>query len=302
MMGRSQKDVDTELNETLVSLLLPLSRRMLEGGLGIGDLVRAAKQAYLQAAIAYVSSVSSRVSASHLSVVTGLTRKEVTAMLHEIEGATTAKRGEANEQRARRVLRGWRLDARFCDNNGAPARLPLRGDRRSFAALVKLYGGDVTPNSVLKELERLSAVSFSKSGDLRLRSAKVCGKSTEHMVELARLFPDFANTVSPERPAAGHPLFFGFRDSVVDSTDQAAKFQRTFSNRAFAMLQSVQQWLGSQDQTRQVKTGAGSKRLRVGIGVYLVQSPEPTSQGRIELRRPRTGRPARGRVKSYRSP
>ncbi len=86
---------------------------MLKGGLGVGDLIRAGKQAYLRAAIAYVTSAGSRVSASHLSVVTGLTRKEVTAILNEIKGFSAASRGEANDQRARRVLRGWKLDPRF---------------------------------------------------------------------------------------------------------------------------------------------------------------------------------------------
>jgi len=251
---------------------------MLMGGLGIGELVRAAKQAYLRAAIAHLASADSRVSASHLSVLTGLTRKEVTVLLREMHGGPASGRGEAKEQRARRVLRGWRLDPRFCDNDGAPATLPLRGNRKSFSMLVKLYGGDVTPNSVLRELERLKVVSFSSSRGLRLRSTRVGGKSTEHMTELARLFPDFANTVSPECPPDGRPLFFGFKDSVVDSLDQAALFQRTFSNRAVAMLQGVHQWLVSQDQSKQIYAGRGGKRVRVGIGVYLIQRSDGVTQ------------------------
>ena len=275
---------------------------MLKGGLGIGDLIRAGKQAYLRAAIAHVTAAGSRVSASHLSVVTGLTRKEITALLNELEGAPIGRRGESKDQRARRVLRGWKLDPRFCGNNGEPARLPLRGDRRSFAALVKIYGGDVTPNSVLKELERMKAVTFSRSRGLRLRSAKVGAKSIEHMADLARLFPDFAKTVSPECPIAGRPLFFGFRDAVVDSSDQAAKFQQTFSNRAAAMLQGVQQWLVSQHQTRRLEPIAGNERWRVGIGVYLVQGGDATNRVRIKPGSKSVGQPPRPRAKNHRAP
>lgn len=279
-MTKAKKNPDAELNATLVALLLPISKRMLAGGLGIGDFVRAAKEAYLQAAIAHLIAEGSRVSASHLSVVTGLTRKDVTLILKEIDGAPFAHQGEAKEQRARRVLRGWRLDPQFCNNDGVPASLALRGDRRSFSALVKLYGGDVTPNAVLKELERLKAVSFSSSTGLRLRSATAGGKSTEHMTDLARLFPDFANTVSPEYTSNGRPLFFGFKDSMVDSSDQAAMFQQTFSNRALAMLQGVQQWIISQHRGRPLKSGAERKRVRVGIGVYLVQRSNEASSTR----------------------
>jgi hypothetical protein len=281
-MAKIKKEFDAELSATLIALLLPISSRMLAGGLGIGELVRAAKQAYIRAAMAHLASAESRVSASHLSVLTGLTRKEVTMLLREMHGGPTSGRSEAKEQRARRVLRGWRLDPRFCDNGGAPATLPLRGGRKSFSMLVKLYGGDVTPNSVLRELERLKVVSFSRSRGLRLRSARVGGKSTEHMTELARLFPDFANTVSPECLPDGRPLFFGFRDSVVDSLDQAALFQRTFSNRAVAMLQGVQQWLVSQDQNRPINAKHGGKRVHVGIGVYLVQRSDGVTQSRVK--------------------
>ena len=301
-MGPAVKNDDRELNETLVTLLLPIARLMLKGGLGIGDLIRACKEAYLRAAIAYVTSAGSRINASHLSVVTGLTRKEVTAILNELEGSATVRRGEAKEQRVRRVLRGWKLDPRFCDNKGQPARLPLRGERRSFSALVKIYGGDVTPNSVLKELQRMGAVTSSGSRGLRIRSTRAAAKSTEHMTDLARLFPDFASTVSPQSSIDGLPRFFGFRDSVVDSSDQAAKFQRTFSNRASAMLQGVQQWLASQDQSRKATSVAGNKRWRVGIGVYLVQGNDDSRQSRARTRRETVGQLTNSRAKTHRAP
>jgi hypothetical protein len=55
-------------------------------------------------------------------------------------------------------------------------------------------------------------------------------------------------------------------------------FQRTFSNRALALLQGVHQWLISQDQSRPINAGQGSKRVHVGIGVYLVQRSNGIAQ------------------------
>jgi len=176
VLGSKPKTRGAEPNETLVTLLLPIGRLMLKGGLGIGDLIRAAKEAYVRAAVAYVAPVDQRVNASRLSVITGLTRKEVTAIVNEIKGDPSSRPAEVKEQRALRVLRGWKLDPRFCDNKGQPAPLPLRGDRRSFSALVREYGGDVTPNSVLKELERIKAVIFSGSRALRLRCSGITCK------------------------------------------------------------------------------------------------------------------------------
>jgi len=53
-LGRRAKTKDAELSETLVSLLLPIGRLMLKGGLGIADLIREGKEAYVRAAIAYL--------------------------------------------------------------------------------------------------------------------------------------------------------------------------------------------------------------------------------------------------------
>jgi hypothetical protein len=61
-------------------------------------------------------------------------------------------------QRAERVLRGWWTDSEFCDASGRPSILPLRGARRSFAALVTRYSGDPRPRTLIKELLRVKAV------------------------------------------------------------------------------------------------------------------------------------------------
>ena len=55
-------------------------------------------------------------------------------------------------QRAERVLQGWWKDPDFLDRNGDPLKLPLRGTRRSFAALVKRYAGDPRVRTLLEEL------------------------------------------------------------------------------------------------------------------------------------------------------
>jgi hypothetical protein len=244
---------------------------MLKGGLGIADLVSAGKEAYVRAAIAYLMPPAARLNVSRLSVVTGLTRKEVAIILNRIKGVETARRVEIKEQRALRVLQGWQLDPGFCNKNGRPLALPLRGERRSFSALVKIYGADVTPNSVLKELERINAVTLDSQQRVRLQSPRLRAKSSDHMAELARLFPDFAYTVSSQHAKVGRPIFFGFKDSFVDSPGEAAKFQRSFSNRAAIMLQGVEQWVASQNKIRQLKSNSGPDKCRVGIGVYLVQ-------------------------------
>ena len=229
---------------------------------------------------------AARINISRLSVATGLTRKEVSLLVDKLKGRKARLLPRAKEQRAIRVLRGWSIDPRFHGRSGEPAQLPLQGRRKAFAQLVKLYGGDVTPTSVLRELEQMDAVSFTRSGLLRMRagSRRLRSYAPQRMLEVARLLGDFAGTVSQSTINDNVPAFFGYRDCNVPSPDDAALFQRTFSERAVALLESFGQWRGSRRGTRRTYNNGP----RVGIGVYLVrkgvQTPIPTNHAKSKAK------------------
>lgn len=168
----------------VVDVLIPLCRLMIRSELGAGELVRAAKLSFVRAAANEVMPEGSRLNVSHLSVVTGLTRKEVSRLLGK-GSERTGTRKPAMEQRALRVLRGWRLDPLFHSSKGRPAPLLLRGNRRAFPQLVKTYAGDVTPIAVLKELRRLRLIA-TDSEKVRLRTNRIRA-STHASAQLAEL-------------------------------------------------------------------------------------------------------------------
>jgi Family of unknown function (DUF6502) len=273
-------------DDVLVALLAPISRLTLTSGVGIDQLVRAARQAYVEAALEDLFPAGARINISRLSVATGLTRKEVSLVVDKLKGRTARLVPRVKEQRAIRVLRGWRIDPRFHRRSGEPAQLSLRGGRKAFASLVKLYGGDVTPTSVLRELERMDAISVTRSGLLRMRagSHRLHSHAPQRMLEVARLLGDFAGTVSQSATKGTLPAFFGYRDCTVPSPDDAALFQRSFSERAVALLESFDQWRGSRRETRRTDNNGP----RVGIGVYLVrkgiQTPILTNRTKSKAR------------------
>lgn len=259
-------------DDVLVALLLPISRLMLASGVGIDQLVSVAKQAYVEAAMSELFPAGSRVNISRLSVTTGLTRKEVSLLVDRITGGKDHLIHKAKEQRAIRVLRGWGIDPRFRDERGQPAKLPLRGSKKTFTLLVKLYGGDVTPISVLRELERMNAVAITQDGLLRIRASgrQFSLRAPQHMVEIASLLADFAGAITPYNPDGRSPTYFGFRDCDNASVDDAALFERTFSKRAAALLDGFDQWRDSRNGTR--ARSASKKKSRIGVGVYLIKS------------------------------
>lgn len=266
-------------------MLVPIGKLMLDAGLGVGPLIQAAKYAYVRAAISQAFPIGTRITASQLSVITGLTRKEIASIIIGSKNRKSPPPKDAKEQRVLRVLRGWTVNPRFADGKGHAGALTLRGPTRSFALLVKIYGGDVTPNAVLKELERMKAIRKCSSGEVKLIARRVRPDSRQHILELSRAFADFVSTVGEEQLAQSQRNFFGFKESTVCSSKTAARFQRTFSNRASALLESVEQWFAS--QALKAQTPPANKGVnRVGIGVYLVNEAGRQPFQASSVRRP----------------
>jgi len=239
--------------------------------------MHAAKGAYLRAAMQAVAEHEGRVNISRLSVATGMTRKEVSALLNEAsshrEVAITRKIGQ---QRALRVLRGWLGDPRFQKSNGQPDELLYRTGKKSFTLLVKNYGGDVTPKSVLRELERIEVVEVSETGTLRLRTPHSRAAAEVHykISDLSRLFEDFALAAIGQDPKLEARSFLAFKDSTVSSAADAAYFMRRFSRRAAAYVEDFEQWSAGR---KSISSRRKNEPIRVGLGVYLLRSDQLSS-------------------------
>lgn len=223
-----------------------------------------------------VAQQDGRVNISRLSVATGMTRKEVSALLNDASSNRGATIRRIGQQRALRVLRGWLVDPRFQKSNGQPDELPYRAGKRSFTLLVKNYGGDVTPKSVLRELERIEVVEVMKSGALRLRTPHSRAAAEVHyqLSDLSRLFEDFALAAIGQGPNTEARSFLAFKDSIVSSAADAAYFMRRFSRRAAAYVEDFEQWTAGRES---IRSHHANEAIRVGLGVYLLRSDQFSS-------------------------
>ena len=220
-----------------------------------------------------VAQQDDRVNISRLSVATGMTRKEVSVLLSDAPSCRRAITRRSGQQRALRVLRGWIIDPRFQKRNGYPDELPYRGSKRSFTLLVKRYGGDVTPKSVLRELQRMEIIEVMQTGGVKLRRSRSRATIEVHykLSDLARLFEDFALAAIGPGPNVEGGSFLAFKDSTVSSTADAAYFMRRFSRRAAAYVEDFEQWTAGRESIR-AGTHQSNEAIRVGLGVYLLRS------------------------------
>lgn len=140
-------------NTALVEFLTEFAKYMISSGVSLSEFQVAAKTAFLQAAMDRARLRNTRVNQSALAAITGLNRTQVRALLHEWEDGPPLQPSRLFE-----VLDAWQNDPQFSNEGASSGKLPIRGGRKSFAALVQKYCGDVSYKALLSELKKLGFV------------------------------------------------------------------------------------------------------------------------------------------------
>ena len=256
------------LSTATARLLKPLVRILLRNGVAAKSVYELVKHIYVQVAKEDFGIDGKKASTSRVAILTGLTRKEVQAIL----ALPARQQGHYDEgyNRAARVITGWLRDADFGDGKGHPAPLPMSGKRTSFTALVKRYSGDIPVRALLDELVRVGAVKRLKDGRVGLVSrGYVPQRGLEE--KLAILGSDTADLIAtidhnifgnPSKPRMQRKVMY---DNVP--VEAARAFQTVAEDRAQEMLEALDRWLSHRD--RDVNpTVRGKGRVRVGVGIY----------------------------------
>jgi len=209
-----------------------------------------------------------QVTASRIAILTGLTRKEVQALLNMPVSLDDRHGDEYN--RAARVITGWLRDTDFGDGKGHPVPLRMGGKRLSFKALVKRYSGDIPVRAMLDELIRVGAVRRLRDGRIVLA---VRGYIPQKGMDqrLAILGQDAADLITTiDHNLYGNPTNPRIQRKVMYDNvpvEAAEKFQSIAQARAQEMLEGLDRWLSHHD--RDVNpTAKGKGRVRVGLGLY----------------------------------
>jgi len=270
-MDASNK-LSSVLAAAVLRLLAPLVRVLLRNGMSFNAFSDLARRAYVESAMREFAIPGKKQTVSRVSVLTGLSRKDVQRIL----GAQgIADSGEARERynRAARVIAGWVRDQEFADAAGEPAALAPDGPGASFGQLVKRYSGDVPARAVLDELLRVGAVQRQDDGRIRLLS-RAYVPSASDLDKLDILGADVADLIATIdhnlRHGGADPRFQ--RKVMYDNVprDAAAAFRALSAQQAQALLEAMDQWLAPRD--RDVNPSVrGAERVRVGVGIYYFE-------------------------------
>jgi len=271
-------ETETPLNKALsaaiLRLLRPLVRVLLRNGISYSGFADLAKWVFVDIAAREFGVPGRKQTDSRISVITGLTRKEVA----RIKGIDTPDDTAAEQQynRAARVIGGWLRDRHFTDSDGTPAMLAFDGNA-SFSELVRIYSGDMTARSILDELLRVGAVERNQDGKIRLLVSAYVPKGSD-AGKLHILGSDVAlliATIDHNLHEAQEQPYFQ-RKVAYDNLPAEAipKLRELTHEHAQALLQEIDRYLSQQD--RDINPAIqGTGRKHAGIGIYYFEEDVP---------------------------
>lgn len=259
-------------------ILRPLLRILLRNGIPYGTFADLAKQVYVDVASEDCTIPGRKHTISRMSVMTGLSRKEV----RRVKTLALPDNPEATSRyhRAARVISGWVRDGAFSDGRGQPADLPMEGEGATFSRLVKRFSGDVPARAVLDELIRVGAVERTPEGPIRLLTRAYLPRmdAAAGFEILGADVRDLVRTVDHNLRAPGNDRIFQRKVSYDNLPGEVvAEFRNLVAHQGQSYLEEMDRWLAQYDRdTNPYVRGAGRKRA--GIGIYYFEE-DMTEEG-----------------------
>jgi hypothetical protein len=215
---------------------------------------------------------------SRVSVITGLSRKEVLRVrqLDRPDDSPSTER----YNRAARVIAAWRRESTFLDARGAPLPLPITGSGQTFSQLVKRFSGDVPVRAILDELIRVDAVEQLADGRVRLLTRGYIpeGSGADKLHILGTDVGHLISTINHNlQPGDMGPLFQ--RKVAYDNLPDEIlpEYRKLSARKAQALLESLDRWLAQRDRDVNPEVEGGG-RNRAGVGIYYFEEPYPDEE------------------------
>jgi hypothetical protein len=261
----------------------PLVRLALRNGISYQEFCTGLKRVFVETVQADFQIPGQEMTPARIGILTGLTREDVSFVQEEIE------RGIGDELiimgRIGKLIEGWTSDGDFTGPYGIPLELRQEEGKGGFPALVKRYGGKMTPGAMLRELKRVGVVQETKNRKIRLLSRSyIAGRFRPEAIDrMGRTLGDLAETLehnlNPLRPG---PARFERRVYTPDGVDTETLlgFRKQIEELGQGFLESLDNWLSEKEQEEERKIERrlldpeirdAQKVAKVGVGVFLFE-------------------------------
>jgi len=255
-------------------LLRPIASVVMKCGITWREFSELSKSVFVHVATEEFGIRGRPTNVSRVSILTGISRKEVKRQRDLIAEPGAAAPTRTTD--ATRLLSGWYQDASFLREGGDPMPLPERGSGPSFETLFDRYGGDTPHQTLLKELVSAGSVEMSADGMLIAKTRyHLPTPMNESFVRfLGTNLYDHALTLSNNLSAGADvaPRFEGFAmDDRIDAK-AAPEFKQFVNSRAQQFLEEVDDWLNEHRADESVQKTVPA---RLGVGIYAIEGQLP---------------------------
>lgn len=257
----------------IIRVLRPLIRVILRNGMSFNAFSNIAKQVYVSVAMQEFGIPGKKQTISRVSILSGLSRKEVQSVLARSASTTGDDASYERYNRAARVIAGWVRDRDFLDSAGNPLALKQDDGDVSFNLLVRRHSGDVPARAILDELLRVGAVERLEDGRIRLVSRAYIPRTSD-LDKLEILGTDAADLIYTIdhnlQHGAADPFFQ--RKVMYDNlpVEAIGAFRALAAEPAQGLLEKMDQWLSQHDRDVNPSVN-GTGRMRAGIGIYYFE-------------------------------
>ena len=257
-------------------ILSPLIRILLRYGISQPELNELSKKIYLEECYQHFGIPGRKLSASRVSILTGLSRREVVKLTEQFEGQSLEEAFKEPVNRASRVVCGWLQDKSFKDKNNEPLVLPLANDEKSFEELVRRYSGNISSGAILDELLRIGAVERIGDSEVKLVSEGYIPEpgEIEAINVMGRSVSDMLKTIEYNLADPEHRRFQ--REVIYTEMSQAGmnEFKLVSRNKCNDLLLDLNDWLGNKWDIEK-ELDLHEPNTKVGVGIYYIEETTP---------------------------
>ncbi len=266
-------DTSQLLTTAIRAILVPVVRILLRNGIAFGTFSELAKKVYTDVAFdEFEPADGKKQSISHVSALTGLTRKETRRLVDS--DLSDGSDDNHRYNRAARVISGWTNDGDYLDGQGEPRLLSIDQGNPSFASLVKKYSGDMTTQSMMKVLMAAGTIDVTDTGVKLVNSAYLPGNdSAEAIAILGDDSSELISTIDHNMTHEGENKRFQRKVSESSIPQHSVNEFKTLSAvKSQQLLEELDHWL-AETKTKE-KEEANPDTSYVSVGIYFFEQSE----------------------------
>jgi uncharacterized protein DUF6502 len=255
-------------------LLRPIAAMMMKCGMTWKEFSDLSKSVFVVSASNDYGIKGRPTNISRVSILTGISRKEVKRQRDLLANQQPAAREKTTD--ATRLLSGWHQDPVYLGADSTPRPLREKGPEPSFESLCLRYGGDIPATTLCKELLKTNALERMPEGYLRAISRyyqpAVHDDEMLHygVARVADLTETINNNVFPDEDHV--PRFEGYADNDRIPRKAIPEFREFLDQRGQEFLEEIDDWLAARAAIDSDET---IDRVRIGIGLYAIEDKDP---------------------------